>query len=375
MKRCLLAVFLFAAQLTATTYATDAWLLVPRAGHFTVVRATETALEDVVDVESAAPLYGEWTRKLAITSLDRSKGTPIVLIIDKESGQITRWETFGTPAEDAARGPARHMLLRELFAYYPTVHEGPRAKNAGGFDLKEISLLDGSHRTFPLPLECVGPRVGELGRVPVAYTSNGFGIWRLKLKDDDYGDAGLRPVAERAQFADLAAKETTGAPASAGPSLTIADYLLVENAGAFRISSTGTLQRILSSELMRVAQSVPTTELGAPADVLALVSGEFEGNAGVGVVRRQANRVVFDFLDARTLTSVWKVQLPRGVVAKSLYSTGDGFWYINGDTGAVAKVTRKGTEAKWRVPGRGMQSARVLTVIESTALAGDQGAE
>src|SRR5262249_21007891 len=152
------------------------------------------------------------------------------------------------------------------------------------------------------------------------------------------------------QFADLAAKEA--AAARTGQPLAVADYLLVENAGAYRVSTTGTLQRIVSGELMRVAESLPSTELGAPADILALVPGEFEGNAVIGVVRRQTNKVVFDFLDARTLASVWKVQLPRGAVAKSVYSAGDGFWYINGDTGAVAKVTRKGTEAKWRVAGR-----------------------
>jgi hypothetical protein len=342
-------------------HSQTAWLLTSRTNHFAVVRAHDQSVRDVFTFRDTMPNFGESRSALVVVA------EGFAHVVDKESAVVTRWQLAAQPqltgdATQDVSGPLRNMLVTDDHAFFPVVRVfGPVPQNelGGAYDIVEMSLVDGSLRSIPLPEDCVGPQLGEIGGVPIVYAQGTDRVWRL-----DSANGRVVSILRTDDVADLRKKEVDGLRRAPGTPRALVHYAPVPAAGVFRLSRLGELHQILDERLARFSAATGSVALGPAHDVLALKSGTTAASSGIGVVRRQAGRMTFSYLDAFSLETVWGNDLTQGAIPLSFYTADDrSVFYIDGATGAVVRLSQKGgSSTSWQLPPGQSASARILSI-------------
>jgi hypothetical protein len=353
----LLALLLAAGS--GAAHSQTAWLLESRWNHFAVVRAQGQNVRDIVTIRDSMPTYGESRRAVVIVARGFAH------VVDKEAATVASFQLAaqaqfeGGPTQDLS-GPLRNVLVTDTHAFFPIVRfhgQVPVNELGGQYDIVEMSLVDGSLRSIALPEDCIGPQLAEIGGVPVVYTPGRDRVWRL-----DAANGRVVSVLSADDVADLRTKEADGLRRAPSTPRALVHYATVPAAGVFRLSKLGELDQILDERLARF--SAPTVVLGPAHDVLALKSGTTIASSAIGVVRRQAGRVTFTYLDAFSLDVVWASDVTPGAIPLSFYTADEGsVFYIDSATGAVVRLSQKnGSSTSWRLRPRQGKSARILSI-------------
>lgn len=358
---------LLLAGSSGVAHSQTAWLLTSRANHFAIVRAQGQTVRDIVPLRGPAPIYGESRGVVAVVA------EGYLYVIDKASATVTSFQLAtqsqyaGWPDEDLS-GPLRNMLVNDEHAFFPTVrYYGlvPLNELGGQYDIVQVSLVDGSLRSIPLPEDCLHPQLAELGGVPVVYAWNGDRAWKL-----DSANGRVVPILTRDHVADLRAKELAAPRSARGAPRAFIRYAMVSGAGVLRLSTLGELGKILDEDLARVSAPAASVWLGPAHDVLALRSGTTHGRPAIGVVRQQEvqrlqqRRVTFSYLDASSLDVVWASDVTQGAIPESFYAADDGsVFYLDVTTGDVVRLSQEeGNSTSWHLPAGQSRSARILSI-------------
>ena len=254
------------------------------------------------------------------------------------------------------------MLVTDDHAFFPTMRvyaPVPVNELGGQYDIVQMSLVDGSLRSIPLPQDCVGPQLAEIGGVPVVYTPGRDNVWRL-----DSVSGRVVAILRADDVADLRTKEADGLRGVRGAPRALIRYVPVPAAGVFRLSRLGELDQVLDEHLARFRAPTGSVALGPAHVVLALKSGTTSASSAIGVVRRQEGRTTFTYLDAFSLDVVWSTDVTQDAIPLSFYTADDGsVFYIDSRTGAVIRLSQKdGRSTSWQLPPGQSDSARILSI-------------
>jgi hypothetical protein len=346
---------------SGAAHSQTAWLLEWRSNQFAVVRAQGQSVRDIVTIRDAMPNYGESRRAVVVVA------EGFVHVVDKEAATVASFQLaaqprfIGDPTQDLS-GPHRNMLVTDDHAFIPTMRvyaSVPLNELGGQYDIVQMSLADGSLRLIPLPEDCVGPQLAEIGGVPVVYTPDRDKAWRL-----DSADGRVVGILGTDDVGELRRKEVDGLKGVPGVPRALIRYAPVPAAGVFRLSRLGELDQILDEHLARFGPATGSVALGPAHDVLALKSGTTTASTAIGVVRRQEGKITFTYLDAFSLDVVWASDVTQGAIPLSFYTADDGsVFYIDGATGAVIRLSqRDGGSTSWQLPPRQSDSARILSI-------------
>lgn len=345
---------------SGAAHSQTAWLLESRWDHFAVVRAQAQTVRDIVTIRSAMPTYGESRRAVVIVA------EGFAHVVDKEAGTVASFQLaaqprfIGDPTQDLS-GPHRNVLVTDDHAFIPTMRvyaSAPLNELGGQYDIVQMSLVDGSLRLIPLPEDCVGPQLAEIGGVPVVYTPGRDKAWRL-----DSANGRVVGILGTDDVADLRTKEADGLRRAPGTPRALVHYSIVPTAGAFRLSRLGELDQILDEHLARFSAPAGSVALGPAHDVLALKSGTTTASSAIGVVRRLEGKITFTHLDAFSLDVVWASDVTQGAIPLSFYAADDGsVFYIDSATGAVVRLSKNASSTSWQLPPRQGDSARILSI-------------
>jgi hypothetical protein len=144
----------------------------------------------------------------------------------------------------------------------------------------------------------------------------------------------------------------------------------------FRVSSAGALQKVLDANLKMVAEPRVSAALGFDADLdgqfAALFSATYNGSPAIGVLGKQGGNMVFEYLNANTLTPQWKVTLANGVSPLSVMPLpGAAVSYVDPNQAAIQKTTASGTTTVWKLneldPGGNPFNVRILVFAGGTS--------
>ena len=346
---------------SGVAHSQAAWLLEWRWNHFAVVRAQGQAVRDIVTIRSAMPTYGESRRAVVVVA------EGFAHVIDKEATTVASFQLaaqpqfIGDPTQDVS-GPLRNVLVTDTHAFIPTMRvyaTVPLNELGGQYDIMQMSLVDGSLRLIPLPEDCVGPQLAEIGGVPVVYTPGRDRVWRL-----DSADGRVVGILGTDDVADLRAKEADGLRRAPGTPRALIHYSIVPAAGAFRLSRLGELEQVLDEHLARLSGPTGSVALGPAHEVLGLKSGTTSASSAIGVVRRQEGKITFTYLDAFSLDVVWASDVTQSAIPLSFYPADDGsVFYIDSVTGAVVRLSQNnGSSTTWQLPRGQGDSARILSI-------------
>jgi hypothetical protein len=346
---------------STAAHSQTAWLLVSRANHLAVVRAEGQAVRDIVSLRDAMPAYGESSKAVVVVA------GGFAHVVDKEAATVASFQLAAQPqfigdhTQDLS-GPLRNVLVTDEHAFFPTIRFGglvPVNELGGQYDIVQMSLVDGSLRSIPLPEDCLGPQLAEIAGVPVVYTPGRDSVWRL-----DAANGRVVGILGTNDVADVRTKEVEGLRRAPGTPLALVHYSIVPAAGAFRLSRLGELDPILDEHLARFSAPTGLVALGPAHDVLALKSGTTSASTAIGVVRRQEGRMTFTYLDAFSLDVVWLSDVTPAAIPHSFYMADEGsVFYIDRATGAVNRLSQKdGSSTAWQLPPRQSGSARILSI-------------
>ena len=346
---------------SSAAHSQTAWLLASRWNHFAVVRAQGQTVRDIVTIRDPMPTYGESHRAVIVVAQGFAH------VVDKEAATVASFQLAVQPefiadhTQDLS-GPLRNMLVTDDHAFFPTLRFAglvPPNELGGQYDIVQMSLVDGSLRSIPLPEDCLGPQLAEIGGVPVVYTPGRDRVWRL-----DAANGRVLGILGTDDVADLRTKEADGLRRAPGTPRALVHYSIVPAAGAFRLSRLGELDQILDEHLARFSAPAGSVALGPAHDVLALKSGTTTASSAIGVVRRQEGRMTFTYIDAFSLDVVWASDVTQGAIPLSFYTADDGsVFYIDGRTGAVVRLSqRDGRSTSWQLPPGQSDSARILSI-------------
>ena len=315
----------------------------------------------MVTFRDTMPNYGESRRFVVVVAQGFAH------VVDKEAATVASFQLaaqpqfVGDPTQDLS-GPVRNMVVTDQHAFFPIGRfygAVPLNELGGQHDIVQMSLVDGSVRSIPLPEDCLGPRLAEIGDVLVVYAPGGDKVWRL-----DSANGRVVSVLSSADVADLRTREAEGLRRAPGTPRALVHYSIVPAAGAFRLSRLGELDQILDEHLARFRSPMGSVALGPGHDVLSLKSGTTSASSAIGVVRRREGRITFTYLDAFSLEVVWGADVTQGAIPHSFYTAGDGsVFYIDGATSAVIRLSqRDGSSTIWRLPPDQRDSARILSI-------------
>ena len=307
------------------------------------------------------PNYGESRRAVVVVA------EGFVHVVDKEAATVASFQLAAQPrfiGDPTHTSPGRHRntLVTDDHVFIPTMRvyaTVPLNELGGQYDIVEMSLVDGSLLLIPLPEDCVGPQLAEIGGVPVVYTPGRDTVWRL-----DSANGRVLSILGPDDVADLRTKEADSLRRAPGTPRALVHYSIVPAAGAFRLSRLGELDQVLDEHLARFSAATGSVALGAAHDVLALKTGTTTASTTIGVVRREQGRVTFTYLDAFSLDVVWASDVAQGAIPFSFYTADDGsVFYIDGASGAVIRMSQgDSSSTSWQLPSGQSDSARILSI-------------
>ena len=353
--------------LSDTAFSQSAWLLLHQNGHFTVASASPAGIHNVLDVGEQVT-YGQSEQVLGILSNKPAYGEWVLYLIDKSSQRVLSSQVVTGHPVIQLSGPSPDLVLTSQFAYFVTVRytadNTSLEQNAAGgsFDFNQLSLADGSLRTFPLPKECVNPRVVTFGDAPVVYAWEGYGVWRFNSTKP-----GLETLVagQGESVQDIHAREQALHQTARVPVGAFADYVPIPGAGIFRLTRYGELAQVLSPDLSQVATPRPTMKVGAPGAILRAFPGTFNGITAVGLIRKRDDRLFFVYVDPVALTPKWRTALSPSAEPYSLFPSDSAVLYVDSDKGGIFKLSSDGATLLWKLngPNADLFDTRILTVI------------
>ena len=347
---------------SAVAHSQTAWLLSSRLNQLAVVKAQGQTTRDIFAFSGTAPNYGESRRVVVIVSPEGWAH-----VVDKSTAAVTSFQLasqpqfVGNPTADLS-GPLSNMLVTDSYALFPSVRffgAVPLNELGGQYDIVQMSLADGSLRSFPLPEDFQDPHLAQIGRTPIIYAPNSDRAWMF-----DSTSGRVVRILWNDDVADLRTKEVVGLRRAPDTPRAVIRYTLVPDAGIFRLSRLGELDRVLDEELAPVGAQAPSVSLAAAHDILTLKSGTTNGGPAIGVVKRQEGQMTFSYLDAFSLDVVWSSSVTQGAIPGSFYMVDDGsVFYIDRVTGAVNRLSQKdGGSTSWQLEPRQRASARILSI-------------
>ena len=340
------------AGLSGPVLADSSWLLLShQSGEDTVVVPVGGALRTVATPDRVAS-YGESGRVLGFLSYEMLLARHVLTIVDKPTQEVTNSVLINMDASVIPvrwmSGPILNLVLTDRFAYfasYSYTQGGGRPdlnRTGGVFDLDRVTLADGKLEQFPLPKECVNPRVVDFEGIPLVYSWEGFGVWKF-----DVAKRGVITLVSTSDVGDIIDREGNARYVRRGPeSAVFSDYVLVPRAGAFRLSRVGELQQILNADLTPVSLprrtvKVANTDAGEQPEILL---GRFHGVPAIGVIRTLGDHLDFKYIDPATFKVEWETTLPKSASIPSIYGlSDDAVIYLDRATASIDKLTQQGT--------------------------------
>ena len=332
--------------------ARGALLLVHENGHLAVVKTTPNGLQDILTLEGLNVVYGESKRAFAFLSKKRKSDGWQLDLLDEGTEAITSRAVAIDDVLMELAGPAKDMMLNDNAAYFVTF-------GSAGFRFNQLSLADGSVRTFSLPNDVSNPRVVDFGGIPLILEWEGYRVWKF-----DPAAASLQQLVT----ADDVDETTRRSEQRVRGQRTgfFASFVMVPGVGVFRLSRLGDLQQVLNPDLTRIAgPPVTLQKAGRAGQVLRVFAGVYRGTAAIGVVREWNGRKGVTYMDP--LGSMIRRQAPltAGAVLDSIFPTpDDSILYVDSETAAVNDIDL-GTFAVTplcKVPADGANLARILSV-------------
>jgi hypothetical protein len=349
-------------------HAGESWLLLPRQnGGDAVDLSVGSALRTVATPGSIAS-YGQTDRVLGFLSYQALLARHVLTIINKQTQEVTA-SVFIDMDENVhpvrwMSGAILNLVLTERFAYFVSYTWGDgdsaphRNASGGSFDFDRVTLASGKLEQFPLPVECVNPRLVDFEGTPLIYAWEGFGIWKF-----DGAKQRLVTLVSTRDVGDIAEREGDARYGGRGK-VAAADYVLVPAAGAFRISRLGELQQVLNADLTPVSLPRRTVKVAAVGQNPEMLLGRFHGAPAIGVVRSSSDRLEFEYVDPATFNVEWHTTLPKSAVIPSLYGLSDAaVVYLDQATSSIDKTTPEGTTVMQKLSADTAQfGVRILSI-------------
>ena len=376
----LLGVFGLAAGSFAD--AQQAWLLLPRAGHYELATTSAGAgrVETVLSLGQVAA-YGQSAQALAFISPDPATRASRLDVLDKNTRRVVLTLPIDARLQAHMAGIIEDLVVSSRYVYFVSVrsnsaHQMSLNSLGGRLDLNQIRLSDGAIRTFPLPANCHTAHLVDYGGIPLVYAWNGTGVWKL---DEESG--ALQGLLQERDVADISASEAgnCGCKTAPGPG-PFADDIAIPGAGVFRVSRMGKLQKVLDAQLMAVSSPRPSVDLGldlGPDGQFATLSrGQLNGQPVIGVLGVRGNQTVFQYRDPNTLAVQWQVHFPSSNVApvRSSLAVPSGLLFVDQGQGTIDRATPAGTQVMWKLqdldPSAVAAGTRVILFSDTPPRAG-----
>lgn len=273
-------------------------------------------------------------------------GEYVLIVIDKTSERVTSsWPVYAQPAQQLS-GPSRDIVLTPTFAYFATVRYGTNGstiepnEHGGAFDFNRLSLADGKLQRFPLPSDCLNPRVVDFAGTPLIYAWNGYGVWKF-----DTAKGSLEQIVSRLDIEDTLVTDDAGSAATR--QAAFADYVMIPGTGVFRLSRLGGLRQLLDANLAYVGGR-PSLDLGADGVVVRVFPASLKRQVAVGVLRKKEEGMFFAYVEPRSMKVQSETSLPKGTVPDSIVVLPEGaILYVDRDTASIDEASDAGTKSLW----------------------------
>jgi hypothetical protein len=336
MKALLFSVAALLALQTAAAAQQSSWFLLPKARHHALVVVTASQAENVKDIGFVGS-YGQTARAVAFASNNGNGG--MVDVVDIASHQVTLSVPIADHPVAKQVGPDEALALTDSAAYFLTFRLSKRNELGGGFYLNATSLPDGQTESYPLPRDCQPGGVAMFAGIPLVYSYNRNGLYVF-----DPATHTLRSVLSKDDIADILSREAQALLSHTIPSNAESQFVVVPDAGVYRLSKVGTLDAVLDANLRPVQQPRQALDLGSSKSVL-LYPARFDGQPAIAIVEQQnpSSRSTFEYVVTRALTVKWAVTLLGGINPDSIRpALGDAVLYVNPKSRAVEEISASG---------------------------------
>ena len=343
------AIFVSYGQLAS---AQSAWLLTEQDSHSYLSKEVNSVASFQIDVGVSA-IYGDAGSNLAVLYYDEKQESDILSLIDKASGTVV--STWSGRFAKLNSGPYAGVTVIGKYAYYiayaaPTpsanVDTIPHNQAGGLWNLKRVSLADGSQQTYDLPNECVDPLVVRYQGVPVIYSWDGTAAYEF-----DAAAQNLKQVLSSVDIPDIDAREKhaerRGMLRHPG---TYADYVALPGFGVYRLSKLGRLHQVLDAKLQPVKVARPSIKLGPESAVVKVFAATLDHAPVIGAIRKLSGTMEVVFINPTTLSVVWQAPLSEGVVPESVTAVDNGIMYADQNSGTISELSPNGAKTVWKLP-------------------------
>jgi hypothetical protein len=360
------------ASLCRIAHADESWLLLShQSGADSVVVRMGSELRTIA-TPGRVGSYGQSGSVLGFLSYEPRLARHVLTLIDRPTRAVTASVLIDMdenvhPALWMS-GAILNLVLTDQFAYFVSYHAeaggGPDRNPSGGiFDLDRVTLSDGKLEQFPLPSDCVNPRVVDFGGTPLVYSWEGFGVSKF-----DVAKRRLVTLVSNGDVDDIIEREAKAKYLRRGPETAIfSDYVVVPGAGAFRLSRAGELQQILNANLTLVSLPRRTVKLANPGEQPEILLGKFHGAPVIGIVRNLGDHLDFRYVDPATFIVEWEATLPLSANISSIYGLSDNaVVYLDRATASIARLTRQGTTVIQKVSADdALYGVKILSVDDA----------
>jgi hypothetical protein len=360
----------FLASVCRITHAGESWLLLShQSGEDTIAIPAGSALHTVARPGRIGS-YGQSGRILGFLSYEIPLARHVLTIVDKPTQEVTasvliNMDVSVIPVQWMS-GPILNLVLSDRFTYFVSYSHreggaGPdRNSNDGIFDLDRVTLADGKLEQFPLPKDCVNPRLVDFEGTPLVYSWEGFGVAKF-----DVAKHALVMLVSTGDVGDIVAREGNARNLRRGPPTAIfSDYVAVPGIGAFRLSRVGELQQVLDADLKLVRLPRRTVKVANIGEQPEILLGLFRGAPVIGVVRTLSDHLDFKYFNPATFRVEWEVTLPKSASIPSLYGLSDNaLIYLDQATASIDQMTPQGATVMHQVSAdEALHGVRILSI-------------
>lgn len=348
-------------------FAGESWLLLSEQSGDETVAVTAGSTLRTIATPGRVASYGQYNRELGFLSYQTPLARHVLTLVDESTQQVTASRLIDMSASVSPvrwmSGAILNLVLTDQYAYfvsYTYTEESGRSLNQRGglFDLDRVTIADGKLEQFPLPEDCVNPRIVDFDGIPLVYSWEGFGVYKL-----DVAKRSVVTLVSTNDVSDIIDREGAARYRRQGPATAIfSDYVMVPGAGAFRLSRVGELQQVLDGNLTPTHLPRRTLKVASTGEQPEILPGRFHGAPVIGVVRTLKDHVDFKYIDPATFNVEWEITLPGSTNIPSLYGlSNNAVIYVDQATASIDKVTEQGTMALRKVSAEeALRGVRIL---------------
>ncbi|HEX4050684.1 MAG TPA: hypothetical protein VHY19_07405 [Steroidobacteraceae bacterium] len=328
------------------------WFLLPLRAHHALVVVTGSRAEKIKDFGGAAWSYGESPSAVAFVSGNQN-GSEFE-VVNIASHQVTLSVPIsGFSGVAWIRGPSPTLMLTDRAAYFITfqISNGRPVRNDAGtfYSLTEVSLPEGQSASYPLPKDCLNPMVTSYQGIPLIYSWDANCIVTF-----DPASKALERRLSLQDIGDILAKEKLALRSRAIPSNAESSFVVVPDAGVYRLSKLGTLDAVLDANLHPVQLPRQSLQLTPQGSVWEALPGRFSGQPAIGVIQEGPagfhiqngkESHSFQYIDARSMAVKWSITLPADAVSTSVQlASGNAVSYVDRRTETLDEVSPSGIQ-------------------------------